>query len=72
MHAGNPVMANDVSTFEMISVGKDLYTEVPWGFYHQLGHNHQDEKWTVQETVEVTCNIYSLYLMYKMNNISIT
>ena len=34
MHAGNPVMANDVSTFEMISVGKDLYTEVPWGFYH--------------------------------------
>lgn len=47
MHAGNPVMTHDDLTLEMIGVGDKLFTDATWGFYHELGHNHQDNKWTV-------------------------
>jgi hypothetical protein len=31
--------------------------------YHELGHNHQHRDWTFGGTGEVTCNIFSLYMM---------
>jgi hypothetical protein len=31
-----------------------------------LGHNHQKPEWTFGGTGEVTCNLYSLYLMEKI------
>ena len=34
-----------------------------WGVYHELGHNMQRPMWTMNGTVEVTCNIFSLYGM---------
>ena len=55
----------------MIRVGDKLYNNATWGFYHELGHNHQDYKWTVSQTTEVTCNIYSLYLIYRMHGTTI-
>ena len=33
-----------------------------WGFYHELGHNHQKGEWTFEGTGEVTCNLFSLYV----------
>jgi hypothetical protein len=55
----------------MIGVGEKLYENATWGFYHELGQNHQDQKWTVGETVKVTCNIYSLYLIHRMHGTTI-
>lgn len=55
----------------MLGVGDKLYDSATWGFYHELGHNHQDRKWTIPEMTEVTCNIYSLVLMNKMHGVSI-
>lgn len=52
-------------------MGDKLFVDANWGFYHEFGHNHQDYKWTVDYTVEVTCNIFSLYLINKMHNKSI-
>lgn len=51
MHSGNPVMTWDDVTFEMIGVNNTIFQKGNWGFYHELGHNHQDDKWTVEETV---------------------
>ena len=71
MHSGNPVMTHGDVAMEMIGVGDKLFKEGHWGFYHELGHNHQDGKWTVGETVEVTCNIYSLLLIYRMHGVTL-
>ena len=37
-----------------------------WGFFHELGHNHQERDWTFDGTVEVTCNWFSLYVFDKL------
>ena len=47
MHSGNPIMTHDDITYEMLGVGGKLYNNGSWGLYHELGHNHQDYKWTV-------------------------
>jgi hypothetical protein len=39
-----------------------MQREGAWGYFHELGHNHQGRDWTFAGTVEVTCNLYSLYL----------
>ena len=52
MHAGNPVMTYDDVTSKMIGLGEvSMFEKGDWGFYHEFGHNHQDGKWTVNETV---------------------
>lgn len=48
MHAGNPIMAHEDLAFEMIGVGRKIFYDATWGFYHEIGHNHQDVKWTMQ------------------------
>jgi hypothetical protein len=37
-----------------------------WGYFHELGHNHQSGDWTFDGTTEVTCNLFSLYLCQKL------
>jgi hypothetical protein len=60
MHSGYPIMIHLPQAKEMVTVSK---TTLPgWGFYHELGHNHQKPAWTFDGTVEVTCNIFSLYI----------
>ncbi len=69
LHSGYPVMgplnlaplAVDVPRMKRGGPG-----EGPWGFFHELGHNHQQRDWTFDGTVEVTCNLYSLYLLEKL------
>ncbi|EFC44438.1 predicted protein [Naegleria gruberi] len=38
------------------------YSSRRWGHYHELGHNFQEGAWTYDQSGEVTCNIFSLYL----------
>jgi hypothetical protein len=42
-----------------------------WGYYHELGHNHQSDDWTFRGTVEVTVNLFSLYSFEAVNGISV-
>ncbi|MGA0133500.1 MAG: M60 family metallopeptidase [Opitutales bacterium] len=66
MHSGYPFMCwIKPSAAEMIDLGK-LTKQGNWGFFHELGHNHQRRDWTFDGQVEVTCNFFSLYLMEKL------
>ncbi|HEX4612976.1 MAG TPA: M60 family metallopeptidase [Urbifossiella sp.] len=61
-HSGYPIMG----PVELAGLAADvprMTREGPWGFFHELGHNHQQRAWTFDGTVEVTCNLYSLYLL---------
>ncbi|RYD18669.1 MAG: hypothetical protein EOP88_21765, partial [Verrucomicrobiaceae bacterium] len=61
MHSGYPIMtwldpgAEAASSVEKMRNGN-------WGYFHELGHNHQSPDWTFDGTVEVTCNLFSLYV----------
>ncbi|XP_035712096.1 TRPM8 channel-associated factor 3-like [Folsomia candida] len=64
MHSGFPIMAllgsagNSVNlTILRQNVGDNR------GFFHELGHNHQWHEWTFEGGTEVTCNIFSMYVM---------
>ncbi|MGV3616661.1 MAG: M60 family metallopeptidase [Fimbriimonas sp.] len=66
MHSGYPIMTwLDDSVPLSLSVER-LTKEGTWGHWHELGHNHQLEAWTFDGTGEVTCNLYSLYMMEKV------
>lgn len=63
MHSGYPFMCIlSASQKEIIDLPK-LSTNGNWGFFHELGHNHQRHEWTFDGQGEVTCNFFSLYLM---------
>jgi hypothetical protein len=66
MHSGYPIMTWMDKSIEMSLSVKSLTTEGSWGHWHELGHNHQKAEWTFGGTGEVTCNLYSLYLMEKI------
>ncbi len=63
MHSGYPIMAwIKPSAPEVVNL-ELLQTKGGWGFYHELGHNHQQSAWTFDGTVEVTCNLFSMYVL---------
>ena len=59
MHAGYPVMSSITNYGEQEDI-LDFQGD-HWGFYHELGHNHQHPDWTFAGTGEVTCNWFTLY-----------
>ena len=64
MHSGYPIMAwldqsNKVANLESLEKGN-------WGFFHELGHNHQRSDWVLAGTGEITVNIFSLYCFDKV------
>ncbi len=73
MHAGYPVMTYmDVCDYvlgnECDAAGlKDynLFTNGSWGHFHEVGHNHQGLE-TFSQAIEVTVNIFTLYVMDKV------
>ena len=68
MHSGYPVMLPMHTTKHLLNIDtlrKGDVDEV-WGFFHELGHNHQNYDWTFDGTVEVTVNFFSLYNMEKL------
>jgi hypothetical protein len=64
MHSGYPIMTwldqpHNFASRESLLRGN-------WGIFHELGHNHQVVDWTFDGTGEVTCNLFSLYVMDKL------
>jgi hypothetical protein len=66
MHSGYPIMVPLEAAADMVSV--DRLRDGTWGLFHELGHNHQSSAWTFDGTVEVTVNLFSLYLMETVCN----
>ena len=62
MHSGYPIMAHLDVKNTIVNL-KELATKGNWGFFHELGHNHQSGDWTFEGTGEVTVNIFSLFTM---------
>lgn len=60
MHAGYPIMIHLPQAVEMTTYNARQWPG--WGFYHEIGHNHQKPEWTFDGTGEVTCNLFSLYI----------
>lgn len=74
LHSGYPIMANiDVSP-QMVNLKKlaepEKDSEGAWGFWHEMGHNHQRPEWTFNGSVEVTCNLFSLFVEEKIRGIA--
>ncbi len=61
MHAGYPIMTHLDAAPAMISAAE--MRKGQWGLFHELGHNHQDPVWTFNGTGEVTCNLFTLYIL---------
>ncbi len=67
MHSGYPIMTHlDAATF---MTDKKGLVDSGWGPYHEMGHNHQDGMWTFDGTGEVTCNIFTLYVLENVCNV---
>lgn len=70
MHSGYPIM----TWMDVAPAFVDLHLLTTngdgkggdWGFFHEMGHNHQVGDWTFDGTGEVTNNIFALFLIEKM------
>ncbi len=62
MHSGYPFMCH-LASAPMITDLARLRANGDWGFFHELGHNHQSPAWTFPGQTEVTVNFFSLYCM---------
>lgn len=60
MHSGYPIMCPLGELTKCLDHVK-IQREGAWGYFHEIGHNHQQTMWTFDGTTEVTCNLYSLY-----------
>ncbi len=61
MYCGYPIMLySEDSVQNLLDVTR--FKKNGWGFWHELGHNYQQNTWEVESLVEVTCNIYSLFM----------
>jgi len=67
MHSGYPIMTWLDAAPVMVDKTRlkgDGHGGV-WGLWHEMGHNHQSRDWTFDGTGEVTCNLFTLYVMEK-------
>jgi hypothetical protein len=62
MHSGYPIMVPTSAADEMITLNKIKFPG--WGYYHELGHNHQRGDFTFEGTGEVTNNVLGLYVYH--------
>lgn len=67
MHSGYPIMTHLDAAERIANIGQ---LQTAWGLYHELGHNHQHPDWTFDGTVEVTCNLFTLYVREMATNTS--
>lgn len=64
MHSGYPIMVPTSASDEMITFNKIKFPG--WGFYHEIGHNHQRGDFTFEGTGEVTNNVLALYVYHQV------
>ncbi len=66
MHSGYPIMTQ-LDAAEVMVDPHRLMTDrrggPGWGLFHELGHNLQRDDWTFDGTREVTCNLFTLYVL---------
>lgn len=62
MHSGYPIMVPTSASDEMVTLNKIKFPG--WGYYHELGHNHQRGDFTFEGTGEVTNNVLGLYVYH--------
>ena len=60
MLSGYPISAHLDQQANLVDV-EHLRTEGNWGFFHEVGHNHQSADWTFDGTLEVVVNLFTLY-----------
>lgn len=66
MHSGYPIMCMMGSGAGLVDLPK-LKKEGAWGFFHELGHNHEAQAATFgSDYVEVNVNFCSLFVMEKL------
>lgn len=66
MHSGYPIMAllaSQPNALNIVNVPAGVMPPDGWGFFHELGHNHQNPDWTFDGTVEVTVNLFTMYVI---------
>jgi len=70
MHSGYPVMTHLDVAPRMVDRDKMVTggAKACWGFWHELGHNHQSGHWTFAGTGETTVNLFSLYCCERVSN----
>jgi hypothetical protein len=61
MHSGYPIMTHLDAAKAMVDL--EAMQKGQWGLFHELGHNHQQKDWTFDGTTEVTCNLFSMYII---------
>eukprot|EP00095_Tigriopus_kingsejongensis_P009271 maker-scaffold361_size196684-snap-gene-0.25 protein:Tk09271 transcript:maker-scaffold361_size196684-snap-gene-0.25-mRNA-1 annotation:"protein fam115c-like" len=66
MHSGYPIMAG-VSAMSYVLDPDVLKAKGTWGMFHELGHNHQWQSWTVAETTQTGCNLWSVVMNEAIN-----
>ena len=68
MHSGYPIMIPDGSARRLVSEPTIRAGEEDdvWGFFHEMGHNHQNYDWTFDGTGEVTVNFFTLLNMKRI------
>jgi len=72
MHSGYPIMTFlDVAPVfpDREALWKRAADGGDWGFFHEMGHNHQSGDWTFDGTGEVTVNLFSLYVLDRVFNV---
>ena len=62
MHSSYPVAAHLGGNAEQAVDARRLKSEGNWGFFHEYGHNHQHDLWSLPGTGETTCNLWSVYV----------
>jgi hypothetical protein len=65
MHSGYPIMTHMDAASDMVSAAS--LRAGTWGLFHELGHNHQNGDWTFDGTVEVTVNLFTLFIMERVS-----
>ncbi len=68
MHAGYPIMTHLDQQQNLVDAAH--LKQGNWGFFHEIGHNHQHRDWTFGGTGEVTCNLFTLYVFDKLCGVS--
>ncbi|MEM7397026.1 MAG: M60 family metallopeptidase, partial [Verrucomicrobiota bacterium] len=64
MHAGYPIMTHLDQCNHLVN--REHLLKGAWGLYHELGHQHQNPDWTFSGTIEVTVNLFTLYVFEKL------
>ena len=72
MHSGYPIMMHMDQPDNLVSIHKQAKgAPNNWGFWHELGHNHQVPDWTFVGTTEVTCNLFSMYVLNTLYDVPV-